>query len=76
MIKYLKELMFAWHYKQAVRKAVKLSKLYGMKYMVIYLNGGFKVVSKKRMRELIATHRLKKGVTIRDIENKALFITH
>ena len=37
MFRFIKDLIFAWQYKRAVKKAVKLSKLHGMKFYVVYL---------------------------------------
>jgi hypothetical protein len=71
----LKQIWFALQYKRAVKKANKLSKLFGLKYFVISLNGGLKVVPKKTLKELILKGKFKKGVTIADIEKRALFIT-
>ena len=39
MIKLIKDIIFAWKFKRAVKKANKLSRLFGMKYLVIFLNG-------------------------------------
>lgn len=76
MIKLIKDLIFAWHFKRAVKKANKLSRLFGMKYFVISLNGGLKVVPKQTIRELVARHRFRKGVTVADIEKRALYIAN
>lgn len=67
-------MVFAWRFKRAIRKANKLSRLFGMKYLVISLNGGLKVVPKQTIRELVARHRFRKGVTVADIEKRALHI--
>lgn len=75
MIQLIRRLIFAWKYRHAVRKAVKLARLTGMRYFVIYLNGSLKVVPKKTIKELVARHRFRKGVTVDDIERRALFIT-
>lgn len=75
MIRLIKEIIFTWKYKRAVKKADRLSKLTGLRYFVIYLNGGLKVVPKKAIRELVRKHRFRKGVTVADIEKRALFIT-
>lgn len=75
MIQLIRRLIFAWKYRHAVRKAVKLAGLTGMRYFVIYLNGSLKVVPKKTIKELVARHRFRKGVTVDDIERRALFIT-
>lgn len=75
MIRLIKRLIFAWKYKRAIKKADRLAKLTGLRYLVIYLNGGLKVVPKKAIKELVAKHRFRKGVTVPDIERRALFIT-
>lgn len=75
MIRFIKRLIFAWKYKRAIKKADKLAKLTGLRYFVIYLNGGLKVVPKKAVKELVAKHRFRKGITVADIERRALFIT-
>ncbi len=75
MIIFIKRLIFAWKYKRAIKKAGKLAKLTGLRYFVIYLNGGLKVVPKKAVKELVAKHRFRKGITVADIERRALFIT-
>ena len=43
---------------------------------MVYLNGGLKVVPKKAIKELVARRRFRKGVTVQDIEKRALFVTH
>lgn len=75
MIRLIKRLIFAWKYKRAIKKADRLAKFTGLRYLVIYLNGGLKVVPKKAIKELVAKHRFRKGITVADIERRALFIT-
>lgn len=75
MIKLIKDIILAWKFKRAVKKANKLSRLFGMKYFVISLNGELKVVPKQTIRELVRTHRFRKGVTVADIEKRALYVT-
>lgn len=75
MIQLIRRLIFAWKYKCAVRTATRLAELTGMRYLVIYLNGSLKVVPKQTIRELVRRHRFRKGVTVDDIERRALFIT-
>lgn len=75
MIELIKLIIFAWRYKRAVRKAKQLAELTGLRYWVIYLNGGLKVVPKKAIKELVKNRRFRKGVTVDDIEKRALFIT-
>ena len=71
----IKRMWFAWRYRRAVRKAVRMADMTGMKYYVIYINKGLRVVPKKTVKELVARHRFKKGVTVADIEKRALFVT-
>jgi hypothetical protein len=75
MIKFIKRLIFSWRYKHAVKQANKFSKLFGMKYMVLFWNGEFKVVPKKNLRALVHAHRFRKGVTLADIEKRAVYVT-
>lgn len=75
MIRLIKDIVFAWKFKRAVKKADKLSRLFGMKYLVIFLNGGLKVVPKQTVRELVRKRRFRKGVTVADIEKRALYVT-
>lgn len=72
---YIRQIVFAWKFKRAVKKADKLSRLFGMKYFVISLNGGLKVVPKQTVRELVRKRRFRKGVTVADIEKRALYVT-
>lgn len=76
MFRLIKDVIFAWRYRRAVKKAVKLSKLYGMKFYVVCLNGDLKVVPKQAVKELVARRRFRKGVTVQDIEKRALFMTN
>ncbi len=75
MKEYIKKLIFAWKYKRAIKEAITLANATGLKYYVVYLNGGLKVAPKKAFKELIAKHRFNKGTTIQDIEKRALFVT-
>lgn len=75
MIQFIKRVIFAWKYKRAVKKAIKLANLTGLKYFVVYMNGSLKVAPKKTFKQLIAQKRFRKGTTIQDIEKSALFIT-
>lgn len=75
MIKLIKDIIFAWKYKRAVREANKLSALFGMKYYVLNMGGKLKVVPKQNISRLIRTHRFRKGVKVADIEKKALYVT-
>lgn len=75
MLVKIKHYIFAWKYRRAVREAKKLARLFDMKYYVISLNGDIKVIPKQTIKELVRRRRFRKGVTVDDIEKKALFIT-
>lgn len=75
MIQVIKDIIWGWRCKRAVRKADRLSKLFGMKYLVVYMNGSLKVVPKRTIRELVAKHRFRKGVKVADIERRAIYST-
>ena len=75
MIQFIKRVIFAWKYKRAVKKAIKLANLTGLRYFVVYMNGSLKVAPKKTFKQLIAQKRFRKGTTIQDIERSALFFT-
>jgi hypothetical protein len=76
MIQVIKDIIWGWQCKRAIKKANKLSKLLGMKYYVIYMNGSLKVVPKRTIRELVAKHRFRKGVKVADIERRAIYVTN
>lgn len=75
MIQLIKDLIFGWRYKRAVRKALRFQRLTGRKQFVIAYKGKPVVVSKKKIRTLVATHTFTKGITVQDIERRALFVT-
>ncbi|MBO7466597.1 MAG: hypothetical protein J6T94_02785 [Bacteroidaceae bacterium] len=74
-MKTLSKLFFALRYKQAVRKADRFAHITHRKHMVIVINRKLHVVAKKDIKQLIAQHRFRKGTTIHDIEQHALYIT-
>ena len=75
MIQLIKDIINAWRYKRAIRKAVKLQKLTGRKYFVLVVNGKLKVVAKQDIKMMVATRQFRKGVKVQDIEKRALFVT-
>lgn len=76
MKRLIKDIIFAWRYKRAVRKADHLAGTFGIKYFVIFMGGKLKVVPKQNIRSLVRAHRFRKGVKVSDIEKRALYITH
>lgn len=75
MFKKLKNILFNRRLRRAIKEANELSTLTGLRYFVIMLNGELKVVSKRRLKQLIDTRRFRKGSTIQDFEKLALHIT-
>lgn len=75
MIELIKDLIRGWRYKRAVKKANELSKLLGIKYLVLYWGGRFKVVPKQNIKQMIKDHHFRKGTKMADIERRALYVT-
>lgn len=75
MFKKLKNILFNRRLRRAIKEANELSTLTGLRYFVIVLDGDLKVVSKRRLKQLIDTRRFRKGTTIHDFEKLALHIT-
>lgn len=71
----IKTIIWAIRYKRAKRKADKYASDFGMRYLVLYMNGKLKVVPKKTIKALVHQGRFKKGVTIQNIISRALYIT-
>ena len=75
MIKLIKELIFAYRFKRAVKKANRFHHLTHRKYMVLVINRRLEILSKQELKKFIAGGVFRKGTTTRDIEAKALYIT-
>ena len=75
VLKKLRQIMFAYRLKKAVKRANALSKMFNVRYYVLYFGGKPIVIPKKTIKELIRRKRFKKGTTVEDIEKIALFIT-
>lgn len=71
----IKTIIWAIRFKRAKRKADKLASDFGVRYLVLYMNGKLKVVPKKTIKTLVHQGRFKKGVKIQDIISRALYIT-
>jgi hypothetical protein len=76
MIKLIRQLIFSFRFKWAVRKADRFHHITHRKYMVLVINGKLEVLSKKEVRKFVANGIFRKGITVSDIERKALYITH
>jgi hypothetical protein len=75
MLKYLKQQWFEYKLNRAIEKANRLHKLTKYKYLVIYIRGKLKVIPKKTIKQFIAAKYFKQGITIAQLEKKALYIT-
>ena len=75
MIKKIKQWVFAWRFRRAVRKADRLRRISSLKYLVIVLNGKLEVVARQDLRRLIRKHYFRKGTRIEHLEKLALYIT-
>ena len=75
MLQLIKDIIFGFRFKRAVKKADRFHHITHRKYMVILINRKLKVVSKQDLRKAIQKGVVRKGVTIHDIETKALYIT-
>lgn len=74
-MKRIRQLLFAIRYKVAVRKANRWHENTGRKFLVISIGGRIRVMSKHTLKSLVARGYFKRGLTIQDIESKALYIT-
>ena len=54
MKKLIKDIIFAWKYKRAVRKADYLRHITHRKHMVIVIKGRLEVISKQDIRKFVA----------------------
>ncbi len=74
-MKTIKQLIFAFRYKRAVRQANRLAQETGLRYYVLSMGGSLKVVPKQTIKQLVQQHRFRKGTKVKDIEKIALHIT-
>ena len=74
-MKFIKKLLFALRFKRAVRKADRFHHITHRKYMVLVIHGKLEVISKQDIRKFVANGIFRKGITVNDIENKALYVT-
>ncbi len=74
MIKRIKEYLWAYRYKKAVKKANNIAQDFKITCYVLYFNKKLWVVPKRSIKKLIQQRRFKAGTTIHDIEKIALHI--
>lgn len=75
-MKTMKEILWPFRYKRAVRKADKLAEKTGHRYLVLVSNGKPYVVDKRGLKGLLKKGGIfKAGTTIQDIEKMAVYRT-
>lgn len=75
MRKIIQDIIRAWKYKRAIRKADTLRHITHRKHMLLVIGGKFEVLSKQEVRKFVAGGVFRKGTTTQDLERKALYIT-
>lgn len=75
MLQLIKELIFAFRFRRAVKKADRFHHITHRKYMVLVINKRLEVLSKQEIRKFLSNGIFRKGTTLSDIEQKALYTT-
>lgn len=75
MYRLIKEIIFGFRFKRAVKRADDLHNITHRKYLILVINKKLEVLSKQEVRKLVANGIFRKGTTVGDIERKALYIT-
>ena len=75
MFKLIKDIIFGFRFKRAVKKADRLHHITHRKYMVLVINRKLEVLSKKEIKKFVSNGIFRKGTTVQDIEQKALYVT-
>lgn len=75
MLQLIKDLIFAFRFKRAVKKADRFHHITHRKYMVLVINKRLEVLSKQEIRKFLSNGIFRKGTTLSDIEQKALYTT-
>ena len=75
MLGKIRQYLFAMRYRNAVRRADRLSQAFRMRYYVIVLNRKIQVIPKQTVKELLRRGRFRKGTTMEAIEKNVLYIT-
>lgn len=71
----IKRIIFRYQFWRAVKKADRFRRITHRKYMVLVVNRKLQVIAKQDVRKHIAAGTFRKGTTVQDIEQKALYIT-
>ena len=75
MIKRIQQYIHNRRCDNALNEAVEFSNKTGRKYFVVMMRGKPMPVTKQYITKLVRTGKFKKGVTVREIEQQALFVT-
>lgn len=75
MLQLIKNIIFAFRFKRAVKKADRFHHITHRKYMVLVINKRLVVLSKQELRKFVANGIFRKGTTVQNIEQKALYVT-
>lgn len=75
MIRLIKNILFHRNLKKVITKAISIADKTGRKQLVIIFNSKPVVISKQDLTRMIRRGKFQKGVSVQDIEKKALFIT-
>jgi signal transduction histidine kinase len=76
MIRLIKDIVFGFRFKRAVRRADRFHHITHRKYMVLVINKKLEVLSKQEIKKFVSKGIFRKGITAADIENKAIYITN
>lgn len=76
MIQLFRKAVLGYRIKRAVRMAKELSDASKRKYLVLLVGGIPKAYTKQGLKNLIGRHVFQKGTTIRDLEKRAIIVTH
>ena len=75
MIKRIKQYIHNRRCDNALNEAVELSNKTGRKYFVVMMRGKPMPVTKQYITKMVRIGKFKKGVTVKEIEQQALFVT-
>ena len=75
MFQLIKDIIFGFRFKRAVKKADRFHHITPRNYMVLFINKRLEVISRQKLKQFIAGGVFRKGTTIRELEANALYIT-
>ena len=75
MINKLRQYIYNRRCDRALDEAVRLSTATGRKYFVVIMKGKPMPVTKQYISKMVKLGKFEKGVTVREIEQQALFVT-